>query len=204
MLFLILMENEMARFARYLLAFLLMTGAGIAQNAAERVIPKPKQTKLALYMSPQEAVDLMKKEGGKTLFVDVRTRSEIQFVGWAPMVDANVPFVEPTEYWDWDELNRRFKLETNSTFSQDIERQLVRKGLKKGDRIIIMCRSGDRSARAIDALADAGFTNVWNQIEGFEGDLSKETKQRNVNGWRNAGLPWSYELDKAKMYLKSN
>jgi len=204
MLFLVLMENEMARFARYLLAFLLMTGAGIAQNAAERVIPKPKQTKLALYMSPQEAVDLMKKEGGKTLFVDVRTRSEIQFVGWAPMVDANVPFVEPTEYWDWDELNRRFKLETNPTFSQDIERQLVRKGLKKGDRIIIMCRSGDRSARAIDALADAGFTNVWNQIEGFEGDLSKETKQRNVNGWRNAGLPWSYELDKAKMYLKSN
>lgn len=194
----------MGRFARYLLAFLLMTGLGMAQNSAEKVVPKPKQTKLALYLSPQDAAELMKKEGGKTLFIDVRTRSEIQFVGWAPMVDANVPFVEPTEYWDWDELNRRFKLETNPTFSQDVERQLLKKGLKKGDRIIVMCRSGDRSARAIDALADAGFTNVWNQIEGFEGDLSKETKQRNVNGWRNAGLPWSYELDKAKMYLKSN
>ena len=25
--------------------------------------------------------------------------------------------------------------------------------------------------------------------------------QRAVNGWKNAGLPWSYKLDKAKMYF---
>jgi len=25
--------------------------------------------------------------------------------------------------------------------------------------------------------------------------------RRDVNGWRMAGLPWSYELDKSKMYL---
>ncbi|MBY0514437.1 MAG: hypothetical protein K2P78_11060, partial [Gemmataceae bacterium] len=39
-------------------------------------------------------------------------------------------------------------------------------------------RSGDRSAKAVDALADAGFTNVYSQIEGFEGDLSADGRRR--------------------------
>jgi rhodanese-related sulfurtransferase len=63
-----------------------------------------------------------------------------------------------------------------------------------------MCRSGDRSARAANLLIDAGFTNVWNQIEGFEGDMSKDGR-RTVNGWKNAGLPWTYKLDKSKLAM---
>jgi rhodanese-related sulfurtransferase len=63
-----------------------------------------------------------------------------------------------------------------------------------------MCRSGDRSARAVDALANAGFTNVYSQIDGFEGDLSKDGR-RDVNGWKNAGLAWTYKLDKGKLYF---
>ena len=40
--------------------------------------------------------------------------------------------------------------------------------------------------------------------EGFEGDAAKDgpkAGQRTVNGWKNAGLPWTYKLDKAKMYF---
>ena len=37
-------------------------------------------------------------------------------------------------------------------------------------------------------------------VYGFEGELS-EKGRRNVNGWKNSGLPWSYELDKKKMYF---
>lgn len=194
----------MNRFLAGALALLLLGGAVFAQTGTVREVPKLKQTKLGLYLTPQETVSLLQAEGVRTLFVDVRTRAEIQFVGWAPMVDANVPFVEVTEFWDWDDKNSRFKLDANPTFSQEIEAQLRRKGLKKGDRIVLMCRSGDRSARAVDALVDAGYTNIFNQVEGFEGDMSKESRRRDVNGWRNAGLPWSYELDKAKMYLKAN
>ena len=54
--------------------------------------------------------------------------------------------------------------------------------------------------RRVGALANIGFTNVWNQYEGFEGDLSAEGR-RSVNGWKNAGLPWSTKLDKAKVQL---
>ena len=83
------------------------------------------------------------------------------------------------------------------------EALLARKGLTKTDKIILICRSGDRSARAINQMADLGFTDVWNLYEGFEGDLSADGR-RSVNGWKNAGLPWTYKLEKTKVYLQRN
>ena len=41
--------------------------------------------------------------------------------------------------------------------------------------------------------------------DGFEGETIKEGPKKNwrlVNGWKNADLPWSYKLNKAKMYLE--
>lgn len=185
--------------------------AGIARRAeAQQAAPaagpqagiaKAKQTTLGLYMTPREAADVMTREGAKTLFVDVRTRAEMMFTGWAPAIDGNVPFVDVTEFWDWDDKEGRYKLEANATFSQDVGLLLAAKGLAKSDRVIVMCRSGDRSARAVDKLAEAGFTRVYNQHEGFEGDLSPEGR-RSINGWRNAGLPWTFKPDKAKFYLR--
>ena len=70
--------------------------------------------------------------------------------------------------------------------------------------MILICRSGDRSARAADLLAKAGYRRVYSITEGFEGDAAKDgakVGQRTVNGWKNAGLPWSYKLDRAKMYF---
>lgn len=51
-----------------------------------------------------------------------------------------------------------------------------------------------RSAAAARQLIEAGYTDVWNLIEGFEGDKNPETGRRELNGWRNAGLPWTYKL----------
>jgi rhodanese-related sulfurtransferase len=75
---------------------------------------------------------------------------------------------------------------------------------KKDARIILSCRSGDRSARAADLMAKSGYTNVWSAIEGFEGDKAKDGPskgKRTVNGWKNANLPWTYDLDKDKAFL---
>jgi len=44
---------------------------------------------------------------------------------------------------------------------------------------------------------------VYSVVDGVEGDLAKDgpkAGQRVVNGWKNAGLPWSYTLEKKKMY----
>jgi len=53
-------------------------------------------------------------------------------------------------------------------------------------------------------LTDLGYTKVYTVVDGFEGDLAKtgpQAGQRVVNGWKNAGLPWSYKLDKSKLYF---
>lgn len=173
--------------------------AASAAAQAQAVIPKAKQTALGLYMRPRDAAEMISRDGARTLFVDVRTRAEMMFTGWAPAIDGHVPFVEVTEFWDWDDKEGRYRLDANPVFSQSVERLLAAKGLSKSDRVILMCRSGDRSARAVDKLAEAGFTQVYSQYEGFEGDASPYG-QRTVNGWKNAGLAWTYKPDKAKFY----
>ncbi len=40
------------------------------------------------------------------------------------------------------------------------------------------------------AATKAGFTNVFNILEGFEGDLDEQQRRGAFNGWRHAGLPW--------------
>ena len=65
---------------------------------------------------------------------------------------------------------------------------------EKSTPIFLICRSGGRSAVAAKQLIRAGYTNVWNLVEGFEGDKDKATGARSVNGWRNAGLPWTYKI----------
>ena len=41
-------------------------------------------------------------------------------------------------------------------------------------------------------------------VDGFEGGQNKTGPSkgvRDVNGWRNSGLPWSYKLNFDKMFL---
>lgn len=179
------------------IATALSLGAAPALTAD---IPESKKTRLGLYMTALEASEAAAADRGKVLFIDVRTPGEVMFVGAADATDANVPFVDLAIPTTWDAKNNRLLLVRNEAFAAKVEARLDAKRLGKSDRVIVMCRSGDRSAKAVDTLADAGFTNVWTVIDGFEGDLSKDGR-RDVNGWRNAGLPWTYKLDKTKLDL---
>jgi hypothetical protein len=54
------------------------------------------------------------------------------------------------------------------------------------------------------ALYRVGFTNVYTQYEGFEGVTAEDGPhkgKRVINGWKNEGLPWSYDLLSEKMYF---
>jgi rhodanese-related sulfurtransferase len=135
------------------------------------------------------------------LFLDIRTRAEAMFVGMPTLVDALVPFVELQEVMsDWDVPRGAYKLEPMQDFVPEVMRRLQAKQLAKADTVVLICRSGDRSGRAANRLTEEGFARVYAVVDGFEGDLSAEGR-RDVNGWRKAGLPWSYKLDKAKMYF---
>ncbi len=201
---------------RILAAFALLAALAPALQAQEWApgtadwakLPEIKRSKLSLYLTPQQAWDTMQKAGGKTLFIDIRTRAEAMYVGMPTVADALVPYVEHQEIMtEWDDKRNIYLLEPNVEFAKDVERRLQDKGLTKADAVILLCRSGDRSAKAADLLAMHGFTKVYSVAEGFEGDIAKEgpaAGRRAVNGWKNASLPWSYKLDKAKMYFPSH
>jgi rhodanese-related sulfurtransferase len=167
-------------------------------------LPKKKTTTQGLYVTSTEAYALLQKEADKALFVDVRTRAEVNFLGMPTIADANIPYMKLSEWYAWDEKKNNFKMELNDQFLPKIKERLAAKGLSKDAKIIFICRSGSRSAAAANLLAKAGYNNVYTVIDGYEGDKAKKGEQKGqrvVNGWKNNGLPWSYSLLASKMYM---
>jgi len=166
-------------------------------------LSKKKQTTLGLYMTSQQAYDHMMKNMDKALFLDVRTPAELNYLGVTSVMDANVP----TDMMDgsaWDDKKSRYKRKHNDNFVADVDARMKAKGLKKTDAVILMCRSGKRSAKAVNELAKNGYTNVYSVVDGYEGDKVKEGEnkgKRMKNGWKYSGLPWTYSMDKDLMYI---
>jgi rhodanese-related sulfurtransferase len=182
---------------------LLSVFSGAAMAADWSGLSKKKQTKLGLYMTAEDAYKHTMANMEKTLFVDIRTPSELNYLGAVTVMDAHVPlvFMDTT---GWDDKKHRYKRKDNNNFVSDIDAALKKKGLGRDDTVILMCRSGKRSATAVNMLADAGYTKVYSVVDGYEGDKAKEGAdkgKRTVNGWKNSGLPWTYSLDKDYMYF---
>lgn len=194
--------NKLALTTVFILTTVLFASqSALAVESAD--LPKKKRTKLELYMTPVQAFDYVTKNEDKSLFLDVRTRTEVNFLGMPTNADANVPYMVMNEWYAWDAKKNSFKMEVNSDFADKVAERLEAKGLGKNDPVILTCRSGSRSAKAADLLAGLGYTNVYTIVSGFEGDKVKEGPlkgQRAKNGWKNAGLPWTYKLQFAKMY----
>ena len=188
-----------------LLALALAVPAAHAIDAAR--VPVSKQTKAGLYLDAREAHALKQQAGSQALLVDIRTRGEVIYLGMPTAVDAHIPFVDHPAGTPWDDKSARFRTEPNPDFEPELARRLAAQGLGKQDTVILICRSGDRSARAVNLLTGLGYSKVYSVIDGFEGDVATEgpqAGQRVVNGWKNAGLPWTYKLEKNKMYLPPN
>lgn len=180
----------------------LVTASALA--AESPTVPENKRTSLALYLTPEQAWSMMQPDPESILFIDVRTRAEAMYVGMPKGVDGLVPYVEHDPFWSWDDKRNAYKLEPLQNFVPEVNRRLSDKGLTKNDVVIVMCRSGTRSALAANRLAEDGYTKVYTIVQGFEGDKSKsgpDKGKRTVNGWKNAGLPWTYSLDKSVMYF---
>jgi len=121
---------------------------------------------------PQDAWALI--NAGAALLVDVRSSEERHFVGRVP-VGGHVAWATGLS------LNR------NPRFVKELEIKV--KG-QKDQPILLLCRSGKRSALAAEAAANAGFSRVYNILEGFEGELSDQQQRGKSDGWRHANLPW--------------
>ena len=155
-------------------------------------VPEKKQTTLGLYVTAAEAYEMWKADPNGVNVIDVRTPEEYVFVGHVGMA-RNIPLAFMEYQWDADKDEP--VVTPNPGF---ISR--VKELFSPGDTILMICRSGGRSAWSVNALAQAGFTNVYNVIDGTEGDMVAEpgsvfVGKRLKNGWKNSGLPWTYECD---------
>ena len=189
----------MEKKALLVLIGLLVVVGFVSPTLADTPVPKDekKQTVLGKYITAREAYQMWKASPAKFIVVDVRTPEEYTFVGHAPMA-----YNFPSKLWTgkWVADKKTFALDDNPEF----EAQVMQKfGLN--DTILVMCRSGQRSAAAVNLLAKAGFTDVYNIVDGFEGDVIHDPEsyyigKRMLNGWKNASVPWTYDLDPTLVY----
>lgn len=122
-------------------------------------------------IDPNGASAMLAEREGAVL-IDVRTKAEWNWVG-VPDVDG-ARFVEWVS-WPDGQPNEQFVADASA-------------GLETDTPIIMMCRSGARSAAAATALTAAGFSEVYNMAGGFEGD--HDSAGHRSGGWRGAALPW--------------
>jgi rhodanese-related sulfurtransferase len=123
---------------------------------------------------PQLAWQLF--SAGEALLVDVRSGEERKFVGHVPN-SLHVAWATGTA------------LTRNPRFVRELE---ARVGGKEAV-VLLLCRSGKRSALAAEAAAKAGFSQVYNVLEGFEGEIDALQHRGVADGWRFRGLPWEQD-----------
>ncbi|WP_029043373.1 MULTISPECIES: rhodanese-like domain-containing protein [Cupriavidus] len=121
-------------------------------------------------VTPQQAWALF--SAGDAVLVDVRTAEERKFVGYVPD-SVHVPWATGTS------------LTRNPRFVRELEAKTGKDAV-----VLLLCRSGNRSALAAEAAAKAGLANVFNVLEGFEGDLDERQRRGRSGGWRFHDLPW--------------
>jgi len=189
-----------------ILAALLFSLANAVPAIEKSRVEKKWHTPFDLYLTPHEAYQMKTDRPDEVLFIDVRTRPEIHYVGIADQIDANIPYQFDTTRWRTksDGIRGAFRKQRNPDFEVAVENALRSRGLNKQSPVILMCTSGSRSPRAARALHKAGFKQVYTQYQGFEGIKAKSGAhkgKRLVAGWRYEGLPWSYDLIAAKMYF---
>ena len=122
-------------------------------------------------LTAREAAALL-QERDDAVLIDVRTMAEWNWVG--------VPDVPGTRFVQWVGWPGG---QPNPDFVAEAGRDL-----DHSQPLLMLCRSGARSAAAAHALTAAGFAEVYNVADGFEGDL--DAAGHRTSGWRGAGLPW--------------
>ena len=176
-----------------------MNTVEISTPYSSHQVPEEKLTSLGLYVTVREAYEMWLVDPDLIKVLDVRTFEEYVLIGHAEMA-MNVPLAFPTYKWDVGKGN--YSVVANAGFIAHVQERFTH-----DDTILVMCRSGGRSAMAVNALAKAGFTNVHNIIDGFEGDKVDDPEsvyhgKRMRNGWKNSS-PWTYDLNPELVWLPS-
>jgi rhodanese-related sulfurtransferase len=130
-------------------------------------------------VSPEEARDLMEKEG--YLYVDVRSVPE--FEAGHPAGAFNVPLLHQSPRG----------MTPNPDFLAVME-----KNFPKDAKLVVGCKAGGRSLEAASLLLSKGYRSVIDQRAGFQGTV--DPQGRPEAGWAPKGLPTSREAGEGHTY----
>lgn len=123
-------------------------------------------------INPEEARRLLESDSGY-IYLDVRTPAEFQ--PGRPAGAINIPIATPNPTTGDMELNDAFLIVATAH-------------IPKAAKVIVGCRSGQRSAKAQELMHQAGYTNTVNMRGGFSGSADA-TGQVLVEGWSTLGYP---------------
>jgi rhodanese-related sulfurtransferase len=196
------MNKKVLLLAYVVLGFLFISQGGVFAQEPKKILSI-------------EAYDMLNTVPD-TYLIDVRTRAEYQFVGH-PVGAHLFPYMFMTKNFGKNGERHVYQFNVkNKSFIQEIS-----KILKKNDNLLIICRDGTRSPLAAKDLMNAGFKNVFDVEDGFEGrefpsfknsnrhkfyrQLAKRNKTHGFNhrrhyGWQYWGLPWAYKIDPKYIY----
>jgi rhodanese-related sulfurtransferase len=123
------------------------------------------------HISPEEASRRMKDEGYK--YIDVRSIPE--FESGHPTPAVNIPLMHSDGATGGMAPNPDFLSVVQANYSPDT-------------KLVLGCRTGQRSAHAAALLEQAGYETVVNMQCGFAGEMNQFGQVSNP-GWQALGLP---------------
>ncbi len=191
-----------------IIAFIICLPLGAA--AQDTVKPK--------VVSALEAWEMMDQDQKDVFIIDIRPRFAYALAGHPPTA-YNIPWrfattdfqAEGGAYDGGKAAYTGYQLssEPNPNFVS-----VVKSLFKPDDKLIIISESGDMGTEAADALAESGFSQVYNIKHGFWGDqlIPKDDQklaekyspfygQRGrLNGWVFWGLPVSRKIEPRLVY----
>ncbi len=122
------------------------------------------------HLEPKAAHEFL-QSNPEAIFIDCRSEMEYLFVGHP----TGAILVAWNDGPNW-EIDPQFVPHVKKAASVDRP-------------IVLICRSGNRSIDAGHALEEAGFTQIYNVLHGFEGELDGNHHRNEKTGWRHDGLP---------------
>jgi rhodanese-related sulfurtransferase len=134
-------------------------------------------------VSVEDAWTRLKSDPGSVL-IDVRTIAEWAFVGLPELSSIGKrPVLVEWQGFPDDRLN--------TAFVERVTEALSPIGAGRDSELLFVCRSGQRSLKAAQAMAAAGYTRCRNVEGGFEGPLDPSRHRGQLGGWKAKGLPWA-------------
>ncbi len=131
---------------------------------------------------PDEAARLVESEG--YVYVDVRSVPEFDQGHPAPAV--NIPLLHADEQTGQMTPNPDFVRVVKANYPED-------------SRLVLGCRTGQRSDHAAQLLQSLGYQTVVNMRCGFSGEMTPFGQVVNP-GWEEVGLPVSNDSDEGVSY----